>query len=86
MNGFNVLRVIFHVVGEDKGLRNIDELSEFLVFEADIDAISFRKDAFAVVGFLHLYKCKRHSVYQKGNIRAKFIITVFAGKFCDYME
>ena len=72
--------VIFHIIGKDQDLRNVDELSELLVLEANIDAVALCKNAFAVVGLFHFNESQRHSVYQQGDIGSKFIIPIFASR------
>ena len=78
--------IILHIIREDKQLGDVDEFAELFIPEAGVDAISFRKNTFLIVGLLHFDESQRHSVDQQCNIRTEFILAVFVSQFCNNME
>ena len=53
---------------------------------ARVDAVAFRQDAFAVIGFFDLDEHQRHAVDEQGDVRPEFFVAVLAGQFGDDMK
>ena len=73
--------VVFHVVGKNHELGDVDETAEFGVFRTFAHALPLFADAAFVVGLFDFDKDQRHAVYQQGNVGAEFFVAVDAGQF-----
>ena len=78
--------VVFHVVGKNHELGDVDETAEFGIFRAFAHALPLFADAAFVVGLFDFDKDQRHAVYQQGNVGAEFFIAVDAGQFSYNVE
>ena len=78
--------LIFHVVGEDHQLRDVDKTPEFWIAAARDDAVALSQHAFAVIGLFDLDKRQRHAIDEQGDVWAELFIAIFARQFGDHME
>ena len=78
--------VVFHVVGKNHELGDVDKTAEFGIFRTFAHALPLFANAAFVVGLFDLDKDQRHAVYQQGNVGAEFFIAVDAGQFGYNME
>ena len=73
--------VVFHVVGKNHELGDVDETAEFGIFRTFAHALPLFSDAAFVVGFFDFNKDQGHAVYQQGNVGAEFFVAIDAGQF-----
>ena len=78
---FGCAVIVFHVVGKNHELGNVDETAEFRVCRTFAHAFPLFADAAFVVGFFDFNKDQGHAVYQQGNVGAEFFIAIDAGQF-----
>ena len=83
---FGCAVVVFHVVGKNHELGDVDETAEFGIFRTFAHALPLFSDAAFIVGLFDFDKDQRHAVYQQGNVGAEFFIAVDAGQFGYNME
>ena len=73
--------VVFHVVGKNHELGDVDETAEFGIVRTFAHALPLFADAAFVVGLFDFDKDQRHAVYQQGNVGAEFFVAIDAGQF-----
>ena len=80
-------RIIFHIIAEYHQLRNVDETAEFLIGKAFfVHSCALCQHSTVIVGLFTSTKTKWQPIYEQSNVRAKFILSVPAGKFGCEME
>lgn len=78
---FGCAVVVFHVVGKNHELSDVDKTAEFGIFRAFAHTFPLFADSAFVVGLFNFDKYQRHAIYQQGNVGAEFFIAVNAGQF-----
>ena len=73
--------VVFHVVGKNHELGDVDKTAEFGIFRTFVHPLPLFANAAFVVGLFDFDKDQRHAVYQQGNVGAEFFVTIDTRQF-----
>lgn len=68
--------VVFHVVGKNHELGDVDKTAEFGIFRTFAHALPLFADAAFIVGLFDFDKDQRHAVYQQGNVGVECFVAV----------